>query len=43
MREVLDMSEEERAVWRTRAVQRVRERYDWEVITTRYESMLLEL
>jgi glycosyltransferase involved in cell wall biosynthesis len=41
--EVLHMPEPERAAWRARAVARVQERYDWEVITTQYENMLQEL
>jgi glycosyltransferase involved in cell wall biosynthesis len=43
IREVLAMPEAERAALRAKAVQRVRERYDWEVITTQYENMLQEL
>jgi glycosyltransferase involved in cell wall biosynthesis len=43
IREVLHMPEPERAAWRARAVARVQERYDWEVIATQYENMLQEL
>jgi len=40
IREVLAMPEGLRAELRARAVQRVRERYDWEVVTTQYEQLL---
>jgi glycosyltransferase involved in cell wall biosynthesis len=43
MREVLAMSEDERNVWRQRAVRRVRDRYDWEAVTTAYETLLENL
>jgi glycosyltransferase involved in cell wall biosynthesis len=43
IREVLAMSEAEREMYRARAVQRVRERYDWEVVTTQYEQLLASL
>jgi len=41
--EVLRMSESERGEFRARALQRVRERYDWDVVTTQYESLLAGL
>lgn len=37
---VLEMSESERGVYRERALQRVRERYDWDAVTTQYEILL---
>jgi glycosyltransferase involved in cell wall biosynthesis len=40
MREVIAMSEPERELYRNRAVQRVRQRYDWDVVTTQYENLL---
>jgi glycosyltransferase involved in cell wall biosynthesis len=40
IREALAMSEEERHVYRQRAVERVRRKYDWEVVTTQYEILL---
>lgn len=40
LREVLDMPEAERDRYRQRALQRVRERYDWEAVTTQYERLL---
>ncbi len=43
MEEVLRMSEPERALYRERALQRVRERYDWEAVTSQYESLLAAL
>jgi glycosyltransferase involved in cell wall biosynthesis len=43
MREVLAMPEAERNAWRSKAVQRVRERYDWEAVTDAYESLLESL
>ncbi len=36
---VAAMSEAERAAWGRRALERVRERYDWERITDRYEEL----
>jgi glycosyltransferase involved in cell wall biosynthesis len=41
--EVLAMPEEEREVWRRRAMERVRERYDWEAVTSAYEVLLESL
>ncbi|HWR52360.1 MAG TPA: DUF1972 domain-containing protein [Bryobacteraceae bacterium] len=43
VRRVLAMSEAERDAYRSRAAQRVRERYDWNAVTTDYESLLLSL
>ena len=40
IREVLAMTDAERNMYRARAVQRVRERYDWDVVTTQYEQLL---
>lgn len=40
MIEVLRMSEPERSVYRSRALQRVRERYDWDSVTAEYETLL---
>ena len=43
IREVLSMSEVERNVYRDRALQRVREKYDWSAVTRQYESLLQSL
>ena len=43
IREVLEMSEPERNRYRARAVERVRERYDWDVVTRQYEDLLKSL
>jgi glycosyltransferase involved in cell wall biosynthesis len=40
MQQVLDMSEEDREMWRARAMQRVRERYSWSAVTDAYEKLL---
>ncbi len=40
MREAIAMSEAERGEYRARAVRRVRERYDWDAVTTQYEDLL---
>jgi glycosyltransferase involved in cell wall biosynthesis len=40
IREALDMSEADRDRLRTKAAERARERYDWEAVTTQYESLL---
>jgi glycosyltransferase involved in cell wall biosynthesis len=40
IREALGMTEAERGIYRQRAAQRVRERYDWEAVTTEYERLL---
>lgn len=41
--QVLAMSEEEREEWRTKAMQRVRERYSWDAVTDAYEKLLTGL
>jgi glycosyltransferase involved in cell wall biosynthesis len=41
--QVLAMSEEERESWRTKAMQRVRERYSWDAVTDAYEKLLTGL
>jgi glycosyltransferase involved in cell wall biosynthesis len=43
MREALAMTEPERDQYRGRALQRVRERYDWDVVATQYENLLSSL
>ncbi|MEO8098932.1 MAG: DUF1972 domain-containing protein [Acidobacteriota bacterium] len=43
MQVVLAMSEEERELWRARAMQRVRERYSWDAVTDAYEKLLTGL
>jgi glycosyltransferase involved in cell wall biosynthesis len=43
LREVLAMSEQERRLWRTRALERVRERYSWDAVTDAYERLLTGL
>jgi len=43
LRQVLAMPEEERNLWRERAVQRVRERYSWDAVTDAYEKLLIGL
>jgi glycosyltransferase involved in cell wall biosynthesis len=43
IRETLTMSEFERERLRARAVQRVRERYNWESVTDQYEGLLESL
>lgn len=40
MIEVMQMSESERAVYKQRALDRVRERYNWDTVTAQYESFL---
>jgi glycosyltransferase involved in cell wall biosynthesis len=40
---VLAMSEAARDKLRAKAAQRAKERYDWEVVTSQYEKLLLEL
>jgi glycosyltransferase involved in cell wall biosynthesis len=39
----LNMTEAERGAYRERAVRRVRERYDWDVVTSQYEELLASL
>lgn len=43
MRAALEMPDAEREAYRARAVARVRERYDWNSVTTEYENLLLGL
>jgi glycosyltransferase involved in cell wall biosynthesis len=43
MRSVLTMPEEEREVWRQRAVERVKSRYSWDAVTDAYEKLLTTL
>ena len=43
IRECLEMTEFEREQYRASAAQRVRERYDWETVTSQYESLLERL
>jgi glycosyltransferase involved in cell wall biosynthesis len=40
MREAIAMGEIERERYRTLAVARVQERYDWDIVTTQYENLL---
>lgn len=41
--QVLEMSESDRNVMRAKAAARARDRYDWESVTTQYESLLMEI
>jgi glycosyltransferase involved in cell wall biosynthesis len=41
LRGVLAMSEDQRELWRSRAVERVRERYSWDAVTDTYEKLLM--
>jgi glycosyltransferase involved in cell wall biosynthesis len=43
MREAIAMSEMEREKFRMRAIQRVRDNYNWDDVTTQYEKLLLSL
>jgi len=43
MRKAMEMTEEERDCLRLKAVARVRERYDWEVVTGQYERLFQSL
>jgi glycosyltransferase involved in cell wall biosynthesis len=43
MRRVLEMPEEERELWRGRAMERVRTRYSWDRVTDAYQSLLTGL
>jgi glycosyltransferase involved in cell wall biosynthesis len=43
MTAVIGMNDSERAVYRERALQRVRERYNWDVVTAQYETLLSSL
>ncbi len=40
IREVLEMGEDERNAFRAKAVERIRQRYSWEAVTTAYEVLL---
>ncbi len=40
IREVLQMSDHDRAAYRARATERVRQLYDWDAVTTQYENLL---
>jgi glycosyltransferase involved in cell wall biosynthesis len=40
---VLRMSDEERRLWRTRALERIRAGYSWEAVTSAYEKLLMRL
>lgn len=43
IREVLEMSEFERDRYRAKAIERVRERYDWDAVTRQYEDLFTSL
>jgi glycosyltransferase involved in cell wall biosynthesis len=43
MKEALAMTDAVRAAYKQRALQRVRERYDWDSVTTQYEKLLTGL
>jgi glycosyltransferase involved in cell wall biosynthesis len=43
IRAVLVMSEEQRDILRGRALERVRQRYSWDVVTDAYERLLAKL
>ena len=43
IRAALDMPEEQRETLRTRALERVRQRYSWDAVTDAYEKLLLNL
>jgi glycosyltransferase involved in cell wall biosynthesis len=43
IRALLEMSDEERDVFRRRALERVRQRYSWDAVTDAYESLLRKL
>jgi len=43
LEQVLAMQEEERDEWRRRALERVRERYNWDLVTDAYERLLTGL
>jgi glycosyltransferase involved in cell wall biosynthesis len=40
MRQTLEMSEDERSQYRAKAVARIKAKYDWDVVTTQYETLL---
>jgi len=41
--QVIAMTDQERAEWHRRAVDRVKERYSWDAVTAQYEKLLLKL
>ncbi len=43
MREAIAMTEPEREHYRSLALQRVRQRYNWDAVTTQYENLLMDL
>jgi glycosyltransferase involved in cell wall biosynthesis len=43
IRTLLEMSEEQRGVFRSRALERVRQRYSWDAVTDAYEALLVKL
>jgi glycosyltransferase involved in cell wall biosynthesis len=43
MREVIAMGEAERERYRAKAMARVREKYDWDAVTTQYETLFNRL
>ena len=43
MAHVLCMGDEERAEWRSKAMERIRTRYSWEAVTNAYEKLLIGL
>jgi glycosyltransferase involved in cell wall biosynthesis len=43
LQSVLDMQEQERETWRSRAMERVRARYSWDRVTDEYEKLLVGL
>ena len=43
MNEALSMTDSQRNVYRERARERVRRKYDWDVVTTQYEELLAGL
>jgi glycosyltransferase involved in cell wall biosynthesis len=43
MRRAIAMPDEERDLWRARAIQRVRESYSWDAVTGAYEKLLMGL
>ena len=43
MRRVLEMGEEERELWRGRAVERVRSKYSWDAVTDAYEKLFAKM
>ena len=43
MQAVLAMPEQEREIWRARAVERVKSRYSWDAVTDAYEKLLTQM